>query len=379
MKPPFELQGSSVREFETQDPFNPENVLHGWLCRVADHKYGMLYIDRVNERPAESIVWATPKMGYPMDREGKFHWYDTDADIKVYTKYDGTNLVGFKYVDADGNDFVSYKTRLVEFAGDRRWGKFGTMWKEEILDKYPEIPELIRKNNANLSFELYGSRNHVLIQYDTPLDIKLLFGRFEDGSIVTPDSLDVGSIPTAELITTITPDSDLEAEYAKLIKFLNATLKVNESDKGTIVEGLEGLVMYYMTKNGTIQYKAKPDYVFDLHTAAGGIPKHSIYVTCKNALEEYDELSFDIIKNLLLEEYLESDIWKKEETIKKTIERVMIEKQLQEELIDEYNENFEKDDMINDKGKVMRYFAQKYPKTVAGKIYQMLWREFGNA
>lgn len=374
---PFELEGKSAQEFKEHDPFN-NNEIEGYIYRRANMKYGMLYISHVNGKPAEQIIWATPKLHYPFDRDGKYQFPKDVAMINVYEKFDGSNILAYEYHDHIGQPFITYKTRLRPVIKDGNFGRFETMWRE-ILDMYPEIPEEIFKSPYNFSFEMYGKRNKVMVDYDVSLDTRLLFGRDkEDGSLWIPEMV-TKKLPNAPLITTIDSKSNFEEEYKKVVEYLNNKITVTEiENEQDLVQGMEGSIWYMLGgDNAFIQYKCKPDYVRDIHfEASGTIPKHSIYITCINAFEERDNPTMEYIKELLLEEYTEEKIQKKLITIEQILEQVRFKMVLKYEVIEEYNKHPEFD-MKNDKKTVMRHFGQLYDKKFSGNIYQLLWDEFG--
>lgn len=379
MEIPFELEGHSVQQFKEHDPFN-DNEIEGYLFRRADMRYGMLYITHVNGKPAEQIIWATPKLHYPFDKNGDYKFPDNIDSIRVFEKIDGSNVMGYQYHDHEGNPFVTYKTRLRPVIKDGNFGRFEVMWRE-ILDMYPEIPEEIFKSPYNFSFEMYGKRNKILVDYDVSLDAKLLFARDrKTGNLFTPEMASK-VLPKAPVITNIDHNSNLEEEYKRVVEYLNGKIKVTEREnEQDLVQGMEGSIWYLLSGNKDeefIQYKCKPDYVRDIHfEASGTIPKHSIYITCINAFEEKDDPDINYIKQLLLEEFSEEKILKKWYTIEQILEQVRFKMKLKYDIIEEYQKHPEFN-MLNDKTTVMRHFGQLYEKRLSGHIYQLLWDEFG--
>ncbi len=364
---PFNISSKNVEEFEVRDTFN-NNTLKGYIRRDGHSTYGMLYITHVNDKECPQYVWATPKMVYPFDRDGNYIHFENVDRIEVYEKLDGTNILGYTYFDAEGNEFVSYKTRLRPTLEESRFGNFRSLWSE-MLDTYPEIPEIILKNKCNISFELYGKRNKILVEYDTLLDCAALFGVFPK-KIVPPTELKLNGLRTAKLLKNFTSKIEFIEEYEALRKWLNENIF---QDTEGIVRGIEGTVWYVISESA-IQYKAKPDLVLDVHWKDNRIPKHSILITVINAYEETDNPSFDLIKSLLLEEFQESDIVQQEERIRKIMNEVAFEKRFKAEIKEKYlKENL---DIVHDKRTCMRYFAQEYDKKLASKIYSYLSEEF---
>lgn len=254
---PFDINGKGSVPFEVEDAFNPGNTLSGHLFRDPDLRYGMLYIEKVNNKKCPQVVWATPKLHYPFDKEGTFK-YQKDIDkIEVYEKLDGTNILAYSYIDKECNQYVTYKTRLTPMVRDGSFGTFATMWKE-MLDRYPNISEMVLKTGHNLSFEMFGKRNKHLIEYDNSLDAVFLFGRDMNGTIKSPTSFDNNKygILAASLITTFEGDFNFIERYQEIVDYLNERIKVEIRElENDLVYGLEGSVWYGLKEDGSILYK----------------------------------------------------------------------------------------------------------------------------
>jgi len=412
------------------DPFNQGNTISGYLNRTPNAAYGSLYITHVNgeELDSKQFVWATPKMHYPHDTENRFHWPKGIDEIRAYSKIDGSNILQYRYWDNKMKPFTSYKTRMQPFMKD----DFARLWRA-CMKKYPDIETLWDENYMNISYEMYGFRNEVLVKYDVPLDVAVLFGRVIDGEsdaglVIPCEELETKGVPMAELITVIDKDSDFTDKYWEIRKFLNDNMKVTVTDgkkrvlyeaDGTYkrkammdelhlgmddfqetVEGYEGCVMYAIGtkvapgqpehdgRKYVSQLKVKPDFVMDMHIkAALGVPKHSIIITVKNAFEDMDVVEVDYVIELLKEEFEESDIFKKLNFIKRVVNEENLRQGLKRQLIKEYLSRNAEDagfDINTDKGKVMRYFAGTFMaengldrKKYASKIYTILNEEFG--
>lgn len=380
----FDINSKNSQKFEQMDPFNTENIVSGYLCRVADKKYGMLFITEINGISEPQIIWSIPKMDYPFRRETKTgertDWcFPESYTIDAYEKLDGSGVVQFTY-HHDGKKYISYKTRLSPFLHKSRFGDFFNMWNE-MLEKYPGIKDLPNKNPGfNIAFELYGKRNKVIVEYDNVLDCAVLFGISNEGVVVTPDTLDLGDIPIVTKLTTITEKSNLQEEYEKLERWLDEHIRVDTSiikeKEEKIIKGIEGSVWYLVGNTGAVQKKVKPKIIRDIHYAAsGGIPIHSIYSTIINAYEDADEVTFEQVKEMLLEEFQESEIYKKEICINKLMEEIKSEKILKSQVLEDYRKLGM--DINVDRGAVMRWFAGKYEKRMCGKIFKILWDNYG--
>lgn len=171
---PFHKNDKDWTSFSEIDPFN-NNLVSGKISHHSGDDYGALFIEKVNNRDAPQLIYCTPKLAYPFDASG--HWHFPKAvEIKRFEKLDGTNVFAYSYEDEKGNKFVSYKTRLNPFLKDSKFGPFKTMWGE-ILERYPKIKFIVLNRGCNLSFELWGARNPHLVKYEEALDASLLFER----------------------------------------------------------------------------------------------------------------------------------------------------------------------------------------------------------
>jgi len=374
----FDLDGNDSIPFEVEDLFN-NNKLEGYLCKIADLRYGMLYIEFVNEEYCPQWIWATPKIKYPFGMDGRYYKYDGIDRIEIYEKLDGTNILAYIYEDKDGNRYVTYKTRLTPVVRDGKWGRFEKMWRD-ILEWYPTIPDFCLENDCNAAFEMYGKRNPILIKYDIALDIGLLFCRTQDGKIYPPSEYDFKKygLKSAGLWKTLYDTENFEREYKKAVKELNAQLVVTEvPDANDIVEGWEGAIWYAVKENEVILLKCKPDYVKDIHfLAIAGIPKHSIYITCLNVFESKEDPDISDIIELLREEFDEEMIQRKMDSIERIYKHVYEQMILRHEVIDEY-ERHPEFDIVADKKTVMRYFSKIYEREMMSRVHAILWDEFG--
>ena len=381
----FDIKSKASVSFDVEDTFNEGNRLQGYKFVPRSTQeisnalgYGSLYIEKVNGRKCPQWVWATPKMHYPFNRDGVFKYPAGISNIWIYSKYDGSNLLSFSYIDRDLNQFVSYKTRKTAIVRDGPFGSFATMWRE-ILEKYPKIPEMVLETGHNLAFEMYGKRNKHLVLYDVPLEARLLFGRDMNGVIKPPIgfNLEKYGIKGAELIETIDGNMNFVESYNRVVSWLNEHIHVEVRElQEDLVTGLEGSVWYSLV--GDNKYKAKPDYVRDIHFAtSAGIPKHSIYITCLNAFEDMDEPTLEYIIELLGEEFTEQEIYKKIQTVSRIFDDVWARARIKKKLCDEYKSHSEFD-INKDKGIVMRHFSGLYSRKQMKMVYTLLMEEFGD-
>ena len=369
MKCPFDLTNKKqIIEFEEKDPYNPENVVKGYINRRQGILYGSLYITHVNGKKCPQVIYATPKMHYPFNRDKK-KWEFPDADwVLLFEKLDGTNILSYNYEDSDGKIYLTYKTRLRPFLGEGKFGNFKALWNE-MIEKYPEIKKHAFNSSHNLSFELYGKRNKILVDYDVSLDAKLLFSVNKYGDGIVPPEYFVGDIPKVKLLKKIKMEDVSPEVYEKHQQELEDELFVDEENH--IIKGKEGTVWYFVLQGEkVVQIKNKPPTILKYHWRGDAISFESIYTTCINAFENFDDPKMQDVIELLAEEFDEGMIEKSKIRIKKILAKVTFDKKLQFEVVEKYNKLGI--DINVDKGNVMRYFAKEYPKDQAKRIFTLL-------
>lgn len=291
----LDVKVDEIEYREWVDSFNHQHQLQGYICRRSDYRYGCLVITCVNGWPCCQTIYATPKLDYPFDRAGTYHWPDVKK-MEFYEKLDGTNICAYHY-QYDGQDFTSYKTRLTPVVKDQKFGMFETMWRSYV-EESKWVEEVIAANPSyNLSFELHGSRNPITIIYPFPLDVALLFGIERQTACVVPPSLLRGAtkMPTAYQATGA---ADLTKQYNDF--------REEMSMKNKDALSIEGMVMYALVRGETSyrMFKVKPEEVEKLHwTASGHIPERSLYNTALNCFESHDNPTINDLITLLQEEY----------------------------------------------------------------------------
>jgi len=332
-----ELLGVDPKEieyFEAHDQYNG-NYIEGFLCKRGDHRYGALVICKVNgEETALQRIYATPKLHYPfgkdkMTAERKYHWPKL-RKAYVYEKFDGTNICAYSYSDASGLRYVTFKTRLTPVLRESQFGNFKGMW-DEMISKYPGLrrPDAVYGGDLSLSFELYGYRNPLLIEYPIPLEAVLLFGVQQSDAQVIPGSVlkargacPEAFSPVAQVEHSVGRREDITAVYNKLRE--DALKRNKKTDEGKIV-GSEGFVFYVLTADSTWQmFKAKSEDIEAVHWASDSIHPNSVLTTVWNALEnvDVDGLTPKYVAELLAEEFSDIQIQKSMDRVKKSIATV---------------------------------------------------------
>ena len=297
MMNPDEIFGKgNYNSFAKEDSFN-NNFVEGFISHHHGDDYGALLIEKINGEKSSQLIFCTPKISYPFDRNGNWHFPKAKA-IYRYEKLDGTNIFGFSYV-AGGQKFVSYKTRLMPFVQESKFGPFLSMWKEMLI-KYPLIPRAI--HSMNISFELWGARNPLLVKYNIPLETSVLFAR-QNGKIIPPlvstDVLSYVHFPLSANFLGV-----VDSQYVENYKTaqLDMENKLKQTEDGYI--GQEGEVWYLLDETGNWQLlKCKPETIEAIHFSSGGIGQNQIKVTCLNAFENWDNPTIENVNSLLLEEF----------------------------------------------------------------------------
>ena len=355
----------TLNEFDVIDSFNNDNILKGYICKQSDHRYGCLLITKVNDEDCRQIIWATPKLEYPFDRSGNYHFPDCKTII-FYEKLDGTNILSYHYFYKN-SEFVTFKTRLTPILKDQKFGMFKSMWLE-YMNENDWINQIIEDNpRFNLSFEMFGSRNPITIMYNIPLEVNVLFGVRRDDHVIRPPSeLKLNTkCKSPESFSTIGMlyDGDLEKHYNSMRDFMSSKNK----DALTI----EGMVQYcHIGKPSWIMLKCKPEEIEKIHwTASGFIPEKSLFNTALNVFENNDNPSIDDFVELLKEEYPQELITKSyhkiEKVWNKAHERIEFTKIVNEVWILAKQNGL---DITKDKIETMRFVSKHFSRNIMGKV-----------
>ena len=360
------LEEKFLTPFDATDPFNGDLRLEGFLSQRPDHRYGALIITHVGEEPAPQLIYATPKLHYPFGKDGSFHFPPIRRAV-LYEKLDGTNVLAYQYRDARGVVRLTYKLRLSAVMRNSRWGPFLDYWRE-LMERFPSIPQLVARNGCHISFEMYGSRNAHLIQYDTPLETAVLFGvRPADATVVAPFELDVLGVPGAHLHGELTAGEDAVARYGAMRAEMESRNRPVEDEK---LAGTEGAIWYVVEPAGRVSlWKCKPESVEQIHWTAG-INKKAVTATCWNCLETADELNYEALEPLLLEEYQEDDIRKFRPAIDECIRLVRQEYEFKERVLEEYRRVGIS--ITEDKGAVMRALSKHFSREQMKKVHSAI-------
>jgi hypothetical protein len=275
-------------------------------------------------------------------------------------------VLAYSYKDGAGHRFLTFKLRLYPVLRNGKWGAFLDLWKE-MLQEFPNISELPTANGCSISFELYGARNTHLIVYDIPLACAVLFGITEKGHVKSPSELKTLNVPVAQLYTELRADKDPVAEFQRLREKLERENRKVDDEK---IAGSEGAVWYVKPKTGgMVLFKCKPESVEEIHWSAG-INKAAVEMTCWNLLETADELIYEDLVPLLLEEYDQDEIDAFRDHICDCIAKVNEDLAFRKTVLDAYRDLGL--DIAEDKGVVMRALSQSFAKKDMKKVYTLI-------
>ena len=364
------LGTDNIKEFSAEDTFNPGNTLSGVICYTPNNLYGRLVLFQVNDEPCEQIIYTTPKLHYPFDKNGKFHWPPVEK-FEFWEKIDGTNVLAYHYSYKE-KDFITFKTRLTPVMKDSALVSFREMWIE-YRNENTWIDQVIEANpNYNLSFELYGSRNPITIKYDFPLEVALLFGvkRF-NGNICPPSRLfRSGNVKTPGFMDGT--QKDLTVIYNEMREACSV--------KNAVELRSEGFVMYaHVGEPSWRMLKCKGEEIEQIHwTASGSIPGLSIRNTAVNVFEDRDNPTVDDLIVLLKEEYSNELINKSMIKIGKAwdwaVELMALTKKVNEVWKIAKEQGF---DVTKDKGATMRFISQYFEKKIMSRVGGIVLKQAG--
>ena len=292
-------------EFSATDPFNPQNHVEGQVNLSRNTRYGLLKIKKINgESVDQPQIFGTPKIAYPFGL-GHNYRFPSAEWIYRFRKYDGTNIFMYRYRN-NGMEYITFKVRLFPFLR----GRYITMWRY-MLHKYPQITELFKMNPevTGFSFELYGSDNPHMIQYENiKLNTVLLFGlRGRQGQIVLNTEIEAGDIPKAEQLGTV--ETDYVWHYEQEQQDLNRCLTfigLNESN-APMFRGEEGSIWYVKVKDTDEirMYKCKPHQIEQVHwtQTQKQLSPTVIWATILKTFENWESPELDEIIAMLNEDY----------------------------------------------------------------------------
>ena len=136
--------------------------------------------------------------------------------------------------------------------------------------------------------------------------------------------------------------------------------------------GTEGAVWYVVEPSGRVSmWKCKPESVEQIHWAVG-INKTAVLATCWNLLETQDELNYEALVPLLLEEYDAEEIEGYRTHIDACIAQVNDTLAYQARVLAAYRATGLS--LSTHKSEVMRALAQQFPRGEMKRVYSVIAR-----
>lgn len=267
----FRVTKKHVRSFERLDPFN-DVVVKGFICRKKGKMGGSLLITHVDGKEVEpQEIHGTPKLAYPYKDHESTEYLDffqfNPRWFFLAEKWNGMNVLFFKYKDADGKELISAKSKGAPFLGDGEYGNFLTLCRK-ALERNPNALDVLKQDSvAAASFELCGKEEPHLVDYDFDIALKPLFRMDEDGRI--------RPMTEGKSLAEYTNSAELEA-YCEA--FQEADYELNRrfrEERGLALKyeyehfATEGKVLYLLNSHGVLiertMYKIKPKDVEEVH------------------------------------------------------------------------------------------------------------------
>eukprot|EP01121_Diplochlamys_sp_Union-15-3_P010112 TRINITY_DN2809_c0_g1_i1.p1 TRINITY_DN2809_c0_g1~~TRINITY_DN2809_c0_g1_i1.p1 ORF type:complete len:559 (-),score=84.27 TRINITY_DN2809_c0_g1_i1:48-1724(-) len=208
--------------FSEKDPFNDQNILEGSLSK-ANECFGHVVITHVNQFPVDVLhVPTTPPIydPHPSDLEKSNNWVQFPVSAKAFMSYkwNGSNLIAYKYRDASGGVFVTirYKTHatlkdLGEFVKplSSTLKALGLKPGEDLKNLNIGWIKLLLSSEdiSAISLELAGSDEPHLVCHDfaiklIPLMVIKTTGRVVPYELYYPDDPDIKVLANTPIIIT---------------------------------------------------------------------------------------------------------------------------------------------------------------------------------
>lgn len=362
------------RPFIEIDPFNLQNRVAGHIQFIGGDEYGALAISHVNDRPAPQFIKVTPKAAYPFHKDGS--WVLQGArEVSAFEKIDGTNICQFGYHDAEGRSFTSFKLRTRPFISPHFLSLL-----ERTLENYPSVLAKRLGPGEAVIYELFGYENRMLIRYEVPIDLALLFGRNSDGDLVAPHEssrLFAGiDCPVADH-RPIQLTDNLEGQYRERQQEISSRLLRLDDE---YFDGEEGEMLYVRFADGSREQpgsftrliKLKPPEIEEIHWALDHVPKEEAAAVARNVFEVSDTPELADMVQLLSEEWTDEQIARSLETIERVMQDAIDRRAFQEEVLTVYAQHHGPDDFRLDRPAVMRSMSQRFARAQMSRIYSVL-------
>jgi predicted kinase len=273
----FQCAEKFVRAFERRDPRSLDNLVRGFICRKKGLMGGAIYITHVNGKATEhQLIHGTPKLFYPYtDHQGREYKQLKARSFVLSEKWNGMNVLIFQYKDSKGRLYLTAKSKGAPFLNDGEYGAFFTMFSEAFSK--PTVMGraftlLSDVNVSAVSYELCGSQEPHLVDYDFELELKPLFKVYRDGRIAPIISYDLDNsslvrrwVGQDDLVAKCKARQVADLETNCLHRYYN-NLPVRYEYRHFATEGR---VLYLLDEDGYLinrtMYKIKPIDVESVH------------------------------------------------------------------------------------------------------------------
>lgn len=364
----LDVPENTLKEFTVTEPYS-KDTLTGVICHQSDYRYGAIVLFKVNDWDCEQIIYGTPKMHYPFDKNGNFNWPKI-VELEAWEKLDGTNILLYWYEYKTKLRF-SFKTRLTPVLGQSKFGDFLGLWNEAF--HIPKFLDFIENHAGyNLSFELCGYRNPITVKYTFPLKAVFLFGINRISHTIRPPS----QLKVPESIFLPTKFLSWDESVNPTTRYLELKETASEFNKNGELF-CEGMVLYAFTSEDKWkQIKVKPDEITKIHWASSAIPKIELWNTAVNSFENDSTLENYI--ELLQEEYTEQQVG----ASRVRINIVFEEAKKHVEFMKRVNEiwrtiKVEGFDVRADKAAVFRYMSKFFSGSEMRKVASIILKQEG--
>jgi len=270
----FHVDAKFATSFEKADPFNPQNTLAGFINRKKGNMQGSLYITHVNSEPVNpQLIFGTPKLEYPYIDESDSREYKELTGFKeflVTEKWNGVNIMFYKYLDSTGKEFTTAKTKGTPFVSDSEVGEFLLLTKQAFKGQAKKnIEETLAsaKGIQSITLELCGYSEPHLVKYSFDIDLIPLFVTYKHGAI-KPIML-----PGDSKFSSVSDDLIAMCKHYQHGDFIKNEMYRKERGLQLKYEyehfAVEGKVLYLLDSNGFLvdrtMYKIKPKDIEEVH------------------------------------------------------------------------------------------------------------------
>lgn len=265
----FNCEMKLITKFEREDPFNPAIHVAGYICRQKGPMQGSLLITHVNGIIVEpQLIYGTPKLRYPYRSSASRHWITMPecAQAVLAEKWNGMNVLMYRYQDVTGNWYYSVKSKGTPFITDSDVGKFLSLTKEALgTTAIKDFNALWQDENVqSITYELCGNKEPHLVLYHFDLKLQELFCTHTNGAIAmclhNSKNIDVANI------VEVCKKSQ-EEDLARNVTFRKHRELTHRYEYNHFA--VEGKVLYLLDENGMLidrtMYKIKPSDIEEVH------------------------------------------------------------------------------------------------------------------